>query len=131
MIGLDTNVLVRYMANDDPVQSALAADLIEWRLTPEEPGFVSMVVMVETVWVLRGRYRWVGPELAAMIEMILAAETLLIEHARPVAEATEALKRGLASFEDALIDAIAREAGCSYTATFDRKALRLPGFAPV
>ena len=56
MIGLDTNVIVRYLTQDDPVQSKQATDIVERRLTDANPGFVSIVVMVETVWVLDRAY---------------------------------------------------------------------------
>ena len=57
MIGLDTNLLVRYFTQDDPVQSPIATDVMERRLTQDEPGFVSVVVIAETVWVLDRAYR--------------------------------------------------------------------------
>jgi len=131
MIGLDTNVIVRYLAQDDPVRSRKAADLIENRLSVEDPGFISIVAMVETVWVLERSYDLSSSELAAAIELMLQIDSLLIESEQEVFTATVALKQGRGSFADALVSALSVQAGCDYTVTFDKKALRLAGFEPV
>jgi len=129
MIGLDTDILVRYLAQDDPVQSATATEVFERRLTESDPGFVSIVAMVETVWVLERAYRLAAHEIAAAVERILQAEVLVVEYEQEVFSAMIALKEGLGSFADALIAALGARAGCSRTLTFDRKALAIPGFA--
>jgi len=128
MIGLDTNVVVRYLAQDDPVQSPLATHLIEFRLSEENPGFISVVAIVETVWVLDRAYGLADHEIAATLERVLQADTLVVEHEQEVFTATMALKEGTGSFSDALIGALGTRAGCSCTLTFDKTALRLPGF---
>ena len=128
MIGLDTNILLRYFTQDDPVQSYKATVLIEQRLTEQSPGFVSIVALAETVWVLERFYRLKKQEIAIVIERILGADALLVEHEAEVATALTALWEGRGSFADALVGAINAQAGCSRTLTFDRKALRLPGF---
>jgi predicted nucleic-acid-binding protein len=128
MIGLDTNVLVRYLAQDDPEQSKQATDMIERRLTEAEPGFVSIVAVVELVWVLDRAYGLGDREIAAAVERMLQAETLVVESEQAVFSATIALREGWGSFADALIAALGAKAGCAHTVTFDRKALRLPGF---
>jgi predicted nucleic-acid-binding protein len=128
VIGLDTNVLVRYLAQDDPVQSPKATELIERRLTGDDPGFVSVVAMVETVWVLDRAYGLADHEIAAAIERTLQADVLVVENEQEVFSAMIALKEGRGSFADALIGALGARAGCSRTLSFDRKASRLPGF---
>jgi predicted nucleic-acid-binding protein len=128
MIGLDTNVLVRYLAQDDPEQSKQATDIIERRLTEAEPGLVSIVAVVELVWVLDRAYGLGDREIAAAVERMLQAETLVVESEQAVFSATIALREGWGSFADALIAALGAKAGCAHTVTFDRKALRLPGF---
>ena len=131
MIGLDTNILVRYFTQDDPVQSYKATVLIEQRLTEQSPGFVSIVALAETVWVLERFYRLKKQEIAIVIERILGADALLVEHEAEVATALTAVWEGRGSFADALVGAINNQAGCSRTLTFDQKALRLPGFDSV
>jgi len=128
MIGLDTNVLVRYFAQDDPVQSAMATDVIERRLTEQEPGFVSVVAMAETVWVLARAYRLGREGIVTVIERMLQTDTLVVEGERQVFIAMTALREGRGEFGDALIGALSAKAGCSRVVTFDRDALRLPGF---
>lgn len=131
MIGIDTNVLVRYLAQDDPVQSAMATELIEQRLTPRNPGFISVVAMAETARVLARSYRLDGNAVAAVIERVLQADRFVVQHEQAVFNAMIALKEGCGSFADALIGALGVTAGCSRTVTFDRKALRLAEFEVV
>ena len=128
MIGLDTNVLVRYLAQDDPAQSPTATELIERRLTEDEPGFISVVAMAEVAWVLERAYGLADQEIAAAIEGVLQAEILVVENEQEVFTAMIALKAGRGSFADALIGALDEKAGCSRTLTFDRRAQRLSGF---
>jgi len=128
MIGLDTNILVRYLAQDDPVQSPIATDIIEFRVTEENPGFISVVAMAETVWVLERAYGLPDNEIAAALERILQADTLVVESDQEVFTATIALKEKSGSFADALIGALGAKAGCARTLTFDKSALGLPGF---
>lgn len=128
MIGLDTNVLVRYLTQDDPVQSTRAGEVIEQRLTEEEPGFVSLVTMAELVWVLGSFYEFTNREIAAAVERMLQVTTLRVQNEREVFTAMIALRKGTGSFDDALIGALGSWAGCSSTVTFDRKAARLKDF---
>jgi predicted nucleic-acid-binding protein len=131
MIGLDTNVVVRYLAQDDPVQSPKATQIFERRLTEQEPGFVSLVTMVETVWVLDTVYGLAAREIAQAVERMLQADTLVVQNEQEVFTAMVALKSGRGSFADALVRALGAWAGCGSTLAFDRKAARLDGFVVV
>ena len=131
MIGFDTNVIVRYLTQDDPVQSPKATELIERGLTEQDPGFVSVVAMAETAWVLERVYGRTAEEIAAVIERMLEVEVLVVESEQEVFTAMIAVKEGRGSFADALIGALGARAGCSHTVTFDQKALRLTAFAPL
>lgn len=128
MIGLDTNILVRYLTQDDPVQSRTATEIMERRLNEEVPGFVSVVAMVETVWVLERAYGLSSREIAGAVERILRSDVLVVENEREVFTAMTALKEGRGSFADAVIGAVSAKAGCSYTLTFDQKASRRRDF---
>ncbi len=130
MIGLDTNVIVRYLTQDDAVQSRKATEIVERRLTADRPGFVSIVAMIEAVWVLDRAYNLSPKEIAAAVERMLQTEVLLVENEQEVFVAMVALREGRGSFADALIAALGVRAGCKYTLTFDHKALRLSGFEP-
>jgi predicted nucleic-acid-binding protein len=129
MIGLDTNVLVRYIVQDDAVQSAKATAIIEKRLTPANRGFVSIVAIVETAWMLERAYALAAQDVAAAIERILQIDVLVVENEQEVFTAVVMLREGIGSFADAVIAALGAKAGCSKTLTFDRKALRIPGYA--
>src|SRR5271155_1931620 len=119
MTGLDTNILVRYLAQDDPVQSPRATELIERLLTEDNPGFVSVVAIAETVWVLERAYGLPDHEIAAAIERTLQADVFVVESEQEVFSAMIALKQGRGSFADALIGVLGVKAGCSRTLTFD------------
>lgn len=128
MIGIDTNVLVRYLAQDDPAQSPRATRLFEQELTPAEPGFVSLVALVETVWVLDRSYGLTSLEIAAVVERMLQADSLVLQNEQEVYTAMVALRSGNSSFADALIGALGAWSGCSFSVTFDRRATRLKEF---
>jgi predicted nucleic-acid-binding protein len=128
MTGLDTNILVRYLTQDDPVQSAKATDIIERQLTSNDPGVVNLVTMVETAWVLGSTYGLGDQEIADTIERMLQADTLFIQNEQQVFTAMIALRTGRGAFADALIGALDAWAGCGRTLTFDKKAVRLGNF---
>lgn len=128
MTGIDANILVRYVMQDDAVQSPKAAEVMERRLTEDDPGFISIVAMAETVCVLARTYGLSNVELAAAVERMLESDALVVENAQEVWIAMTAVREGRASFADALIAELGASAGCSRTLTFDRKAARLPRF---
>ena len=128
MIGLHTNILVRYLAQDDRAQSAKATEILEGRLTEKNPGFVSVVAMVETVWALDRTYGFTAQEIATAVERLLQIEVLVVENEQEVFSAMVALKQGRGSFADALIAELGARVGCTRTLTFDQKAVRLSGF---
>ena len=127
MNGLDTNILIRYLTQDDPIQSPKATEIIELRFTREHPGFISLVTMAETVWVLGSVYALPDREIADTVERMLQADTLVVQNEQQVYTAMVALRQGWGAFADALIGALGAWAGCDSTLTFDKKALRLAG----
>lgn len=129
MTGLDTNVLVRYFAQDDPVQSRKAVEIIERQLTEDEPGFVSLVTIAEMVWVLTRAYGLSDYEIAGVVEGMLQSDTLVIQNEQEVFTANAVSRSGGGSFADALVSALGGWAGCVSTLTFDKKAARMDGFA--
>ncbi len=128
MIGLDTNVVLRYLLQDDPKQTPLANRIFEHVLNERRPGFINLVTVLEIVWVLRSLARQTNAEIATHIERLLAADSLEVQNEQQVFEAAYALRRGTGEFEDALIGALSAWAGCAHTLTFDKKALRMPYF---
>jgi predicted nucleic-acid-binding protein len=128
MNGLDTNILIHYFTQDDPIQSPKATEIIERRFTRENPGFISLVTMAEIVWVLGSVYALADGEIADTVERMLQADTLVVQNEQQVFTAMISLRRGWGAFADALIGALGAWAGCESTLTFDKKALRLAGF---
>ncbi|WP_419794782.1 PIN domain-containing protein [Pseudomonas palleroniana] len=126
MIGLDTNVLVRYVTQDDPAQSPKACELIE-SLTTLSPGFVGLVSVVELVWVLQSCYQCTKSELVTVLETLLRTRELIIEQAEIVWQALRRFTASKADFADCLIERCAHSAGCEYTATFDLDAAKATG----
>jgi predicted nucleic-acid-binding protein len=122
MIGLDTNVILRYLVQDDPAQSRRATEIIERRLSEQDPGFISLVTILEVAWVLRSLYKQSWPAIADVLEMLLAADSLEIQNEQEIYQALVALRKWPGSFEDALTGALGAWRGCSATLTFDEKA---------
>jgi predicted nucleic-acid-binding protein len=126
MIGLDTNVLVRYIAQDDPKQSPKATRLIE-SFSSDTPGYISIVSVVELVWVLSACYASSRSEICVVLETLLRTKVLVVAQADTVWKAVRLYKVGKADFADCLIERSANEAGCAYTVSFDRDAIKACG----
>ena len=126
MIGLDTNVLVRYIAQDDPLQTEQAAALIE-SLTSAEPGFVAMVSVVELVWVMQSCYRSTRSEVVEVLETLLRTKEIVVDQSDLIWQALRRYAETSADFADSLIERCAHSAGCEYTVTFDRNAVKQAG----
>ncbi len=126
MIGLDTNILVRYIAQDDAVQSPKAAALME-QLSETEPGFISLVSIVELVWVMQGCYAATRAETVAILDKLLRVRTLSVENADVVFKAVRSYAGSSADFADCLIERSAHHANCTRTMTFDQKAAKTAG----
>jgi predicted nucleic-acid-binding protein len=124
MIGLDTNVLVRYFTQDDDRQAAAAERAIE-SLTEDDPGYIPVVVLVELVWVLGRAYRLPNDEVLEVVQGMLGAREFRLQQAEVVARATRASRTQSVDFADALIGGLARAAGCETTLTFDQAASQL------
>ncbi len=122
MIGLDTNVLVRYFTQDDPDQSARATKLVEAQCVPENPGYISIVTLCEMVWVLSSGYGYERTDIARLIRGILTTSALTVEHSERVWNALQRYEQGKAGFADFLIGFACREVGATPVYTFDRHA---------
>ncbi len=130
MIGLDTNILVRYLTQDDVRQAALASRLIENDLTTVNPGFISLVVLAELCWVLSRLYSATMDELADMIGDLLSTSQIQVERREVVQAAIRRFKLGKSrksGLVDVLIAELASGEGCSTTVTFDKAAVRVAG----
>lgn len=131
MTGIDTNVLVRYLAQDDAVQSARATRLIERELSARNPGLVSLVVLCELLWVLASAYAVHERDLLSIVERLLGAKELQLEAPQLVRQAL-AIKMPLsassAGLADILIGLSHQAQGAAGTVSFDKRAAKLPGW---
>ena len=123
MIGLDTNVVARYIMQDDAKQSALATRLVE-SLSAEAPGFITLISVVELGWVLSAAYGLRRAQLVAAFEGLLRTQEIVVENAETVWKALRVFSTGNADFADCLIERSAAAAGCERTFTFDRAAVK-------
>ena len=130
MIGLDTNVLVRYIMQDDLQQARKANVLIE-SLTMQEPGFVPIVTVIELYWLLTNPYELSREQAAQAIDMLLRTKEIVLDRAEQVAQALRLYKASTADFADCLTERLAASAGCERTMTFDTKAAKLIGMTLV
>jgi len=126
MTGLDTNVLVRYIMQDDTKQSPLATRLIE-SLSVDAPGFVPLVSVTELGWVLTSAYELDRGQLIEAFEALLRTKELIVESAEVVWKALRLVQNSNADFADCLISSSAAAAGCAKTMTFDRGAAKGAG----
>jgi predicted nucleic-acid-binding protein len=130
MIGLDTNVLVRYIMQDDPKQSPRATRLVE-SLTSEQPGFVPLLAIVELVWVLSSSYGLTRDQLVEALDLLLRSKEIVVDRADLVLQAQRRFAKGSADFADCLIERIAQAHGCDATMTFDAGAAKAAGMTLV
>ncbi len=127
MIGLDTNILVRYLVGDDPEQSRAAGQLIKRRCTEETPGWINRIVLCELVWVLEGAYGYDRGAIAEVVEHLLRTAELEFDDIELIWQALRAYRDRGSDFADALIVYGNLDAGCEATFTFDQRMSRLAG----
>lgn len=128
MMGLDTNVLIRYILQDDPPQSAAATAFIESACTASSAGFVCNIVLVELVWVLEQGYGYDKEAILGVLKQLSATTELVLETPLLVRQTIQTFEDSNAGFADCLLSAINRHSGCEETVTFDKKAGKLPDF---
>jgi predicted nucleic-acid-binding protein len=124
MTGLDTNVLVRYLVRDDPIQASRARREIE----RGERFLVDGIVLCELVWVLESGYGFSRADIAGVLERILATAQFEIESKDLAFTALDDFRRSGADFSDCLIGRRNRAAGAAETLTFDRSLRGLAAF---
>ena len=127
MIGLDTNVLVRYIMQDDAKQSLKATKIVEELDAVENSGYVTLVSIIELVWVLSASYELTRAQVAQALDSLTQAKQIKIESADQVIRALRVFKIGKSDFADCLIERSANSAGCEETVTFDVNASKHAG----
>ena len=128
MIGIDTNVIIRYIVQDDMVQAKTATKLIEQSCSMDDPGYINHIVLCEIVWVLRRNYKLDKKRICGVIEQIMRTDRLAIEDIQLVWKALETFRDTKADFADCLLSQKNLQAGCRYTATLDETASVTKGY---
>jgi predicted nucleic-acid-binding protein len=128
MIGIDTNLLVRLIVNDDERQSLAVERFIQQHSSSEDPCYISNIVLVETVWVLQTAYGFARTSVAGALAHLLEVEQFDFDSPDDVAAAVDDFRHRGVDFADCLLGRMNIFAGCEHTITFDRKAAKLPGF---
>ncbi|WP_310614537.1 type II toxin-antitoxin system VapC family toxin [Limnohabitans sp.] len=126
MIGLDTNVLVRYIMQDDAKQSPKASALIE-SLYADHPGFISLISVVELYWVLTSCHEFTGPQVKSALEALLRVKLIVVDRSDQFLHALRVFDASKADFADCLVELTASGAGCTETRTFDAGAAKHGG----
>ena len=125
MIGLDSNIVIRYLVQDDEAQTRKVNRFFEKELTPERPGYINHITLCEIAWVLKRCYGVPKPELVTILDGLLTTKQLLIENIEIAWKALRAFDAGNGDFSDALIAYSNQIHGCEYSLTFDKKAAKL------
>jgi predicted nucleic-acid-binding protein len=128
MLGIDTNVLVRFLVRDDATQFDKTLKLIEREWRNAAPIVINQLVLLETEWVLRSRYELAKADIVAAFAGLLDAREFQIEDEPSLERALFVWRDSSAELADCLIAERNRQLGCSATATFDSRAVKLPGF---
>jgi predicted nucleic-acid-binding protein len=128
LIGLDTNVVIRYLVQDDPKQASAAVRFIEKTLSVESPGFLSHIVLCEIVWVLEDCYSQSRAQIATILQTLFTARQIIVQETELAWKALRVLENRGGDFSDALIGLAGAAAGCTHTVTFDKEAAQLDGF---
>ena len=131
MIGVDTNVLIRYLTRDDERQSKIAHNSLTKECTTEQSAFINRIVQCEVVWVLERAYQYNREQIAHALEMVFRTRQFQVEDRQAALSALRHFRQGKADYADALIGAGNKAAGCHITMTFDKKASRLEMFQPL
>ena len=127
MIGIDTNVLLRFLLKDDARQSARALRFMRDEISAAQPGYVGLVTLMEIVWALDSLYGFNAEQQLAVLEDLLAVETLEIAERAAITRAVTASRDNRADFQDCLVAVLGESMGCSATVTFDSRAAKRAG----
>lgn len=131
MIGLDTNILLRYLVKDDRAQSEKATRFIASHCSSENPGFIDRIALCEMVWVLTRGHGYSRADIVRTVGQLVASRELLLEDEDLVTSALQAYRASNVDFSDLLMAKVNLARGCEATATFDRKAAKLDDFVQV
>jgi predicted nucleic-acid-binding protein len=129
LIGIDTNILVRYITQDDKIQSEIATKFIENYCSNGNKIFINHLVICELVWVLKKCYKLSKPKTINIIQHILQISQFSIENPQIIWQTLTDYKKGSADFADYVVGRTNIYNNCEETITFDKKASKSKGFS--
>jgi len=124
MIGIDTNVLVRYITQDDERQGRLARRYLETQLTMDSPGFINHVVLCELVWVFETAYRYSREQILKALQRLFESAVVRFESSQILWRALDLYQQGQ-DFSNAVLVLVNASRGCEFTLTFDKRAAKM------
>jgi predicted nucleic-acid-binding protein len=125
MLGIDTNVLIRYITQDNAAQAAIATDVIENQISANKLGYVTLISLVEITWVLASCYKVAREQVLDIVQNLLTSKQIQIERSDVAYLALRKCRAGKGDFSDAVIVAISEQDGCTNIVTFDKKAVSI------
>ena len=128
MIGVDTNILVRYFTQDNSEQAQIVEEIIERYATSPNSLFINNIVICELIWVLDKGYKYSKETIIAVIKQMLSTEELAFENQKSLWLALNQYSNNKLDFSDALIGELNKEFGCLETLTFDQTAIKNANF---
>jgi predicted nucleic-acid-binding protein len=131
MIGLDTNVLVRYFTQDDEVQAKLSKELIRKYAGKAGSLFINNIVICELIWVLERGYKYSRQQISSAVKLMLSAKEFAYDNLDYIWLALNEYELNGVDFSDALIGEINKRQGCRVTYTFDQRAVKLGSFESI
>ena len=131
MIGLDTNVVVRLLVQDDAAQLRRVRKTLARECSEENPGLIGSIVLVETVRVFECAYQYGRMDIARALETLLRIRELEVQCRNEAWEALTHYRNEKDDFSDCYLAAVNRSLGCTDTLTLDRQAARLPSFRAI
>jgi predicted nucleic-acid-binding protein len=128
MIGIDTNILIRYFTQDNLEQAQIVEQIIDNYANSPNSMFVNNIVMCELIWVLERGYKYSKEEIGQVIKQMLSTEEFAFENQELLWLALNQYIQNKLDFSDALIGELNIEFGCSETLTFDQAAIKANNF---
>ena len=124
MIGIDTNILVRFITQDDKQQSAKVNQFIDQKLSADNMGLISKIVLCELTWVLSNAYGYSRNDISTIIQQVLITQEFIVEDSDLALKALQYYQHGNAGFADYFLAQTHDSMGADYTVTFDKKAAK-------
>lgn len=127
MIGIDTNIIIRFLTNDDPVQAKKVMRFFSQSEKNETQLFISSCVLLESIWVLESGYNFSKEDILTALNSLLHLPYITFENEGALSSFFNKVEYSKMDLSDALIGAVNKFKKCEYTLTFDKLAVSESG----